>query len=60
MAFAGLKKDKDRKDLVAYLKDAVRILHLFISGVFLTSPITFSVLETFFYHYIHFIITFTL
>jgi hypothetical protein len=26
MAFAGLKKDKDRNDLVTYLKDAVRIL----------------------------------
>jgi len=60
MAFAGLKKDKERKDLVAYLKDAVRISHLFIPGVFLTSLMTFSVLETFFYDYIHFIITFTL
>ena len=60
MAFAGLKKDKDRKDLIAYLKDAVRILHLFIPRVFLTSPITFSVLETFSYHYTHFTITFTL
>jgi len=28
MAFAGLKKEKDRKDLIAYLKDAVGILHL--------------------------------
>ncbi len=26
MAFAGLKKDKDRNDLVTYLKDAVRLL----------------------------------
>lgn len=25
MAFAGLKKDKDRNDLITYLKDAVRI-----------------------------------
>lgn len=25
MAFAGLKKDKDRNDLVTYLKDAVRV-----------------------------------
>lgn len=24
MAFAGLKKDKDRNDLVTYLKEAVR------------------------------------
>lgn len=24
MAFAGLKKDKDRNDLITYLKDAVR------------------------------------
>jgi len=26
MAFAGLKKEKDRKDLISYLKDAVRII----------------------------------
>ncbi|CAG8681631.1 14257_t:CDS:2, partial [Acaulospora colombiana] len=26
MAFAGLKKDKDRSDLIAYLKDAVSII----------------------------------
>lgn len=24
MAFAGLKKEKDRKDIIAFLKDAVR------------------------------------
>ena len=49
MAFAGLKKDKDRNDLITYLKDAVRILSLFTfcSGVFLTFPMVFSVLEMF-------------
>lgn len=30
MAFAGLKKDKDRNDLITYLKEAVRCL----SGLF--------------------------
>ena len=49
MAFAGLKKDKDRNDLVTYLKDAVRILRFFtlcFEG-FLTPPMSFSVLEIF-------------
>ena len=27
MAFAGLKKEKDRNDLVTYLKEAVRHVH---------------------------------
>jgi hypothetical protein len=26
MAFAGLKKDKDRSDLITYLKESVRLL----------------------------------
>ena len=48
MAFAGLKKDKDRNDLVTYLKDAVRTPHLILSsGVFLTFSMTFSALEMF-------------
>jgi len=49
MAFAGLKKDKDRNDLVTYLKNAVRILHPFILcfGVILTFSTTFSALEMF-------------
>lgn len=34
MAFAGLKKDKDRNDLVTYLKDAVSPL-VFPPGAFL-------------------------
>jgi len=49
MAFAGLKKDKDRNDLVTYLKDAVRTLCLFtlyFEG-FLTLPMSFSALEMF-------------
>lgn len=33
MAFAGLKKDKDRNDLVTYLKEAVRVMQLFVSDV---------------------------
>lgn len=47
MAFAGLKKDKDRNDLVTYLKDAVRILasSTFRAAVFLTLSMSFSVLE---------------
>jgi cytochrome c2 len=32
MAFAGLKKEKDRNDLVTYLKEAVRTWPLSISG----------------------------
>lgn len=35
MAFAGLKKDKDRNDLVAYLKDAVCQLVHSLSEAFL-------------------------
>jgi hypothetical protein len=27
MAFAGLKKEKDRNDLIAYLKESVRAPH---------------------------------
>ena len=34
MAFAGLKKEKDRKDLIAYLKDSVGVLHLILSRIF--------------------------
>jgi len=26
MAFAGLKKDKDRNDLITYLKESVRLV----------------------------------
>jgi hypothetical protein len=36
MAFAGLKKDKDRNDLITWLKDSVRCL--------LSFPITISIL----------------
>jgi hypothetical protein len=36
MAFAGLKKGKDRNDLITYLKEAVRILTFSSSsGLFL-------------------------
>lgn len=37
MAFAGLKKDKDRNDLISYLKDSVRILTFYpgVSLIFL-------------------------
>jgi len=47
MAFAGLKKDKDRNDLVTYLKQAVRVPYFFASdpGVFLTVPVSLSALE---------------
>lgn len=47
MAFAGLKKDKDRNDLVTYLKEAVRVPNFFASypGVFLTVPTSFSAHE---------------
>jgi len=46
MAFAGLKKDKDRNDLVAYLKQAVRVPYPFTSyPEVLTVPTPFSVLE---------------
>ena len=34
MAFAGLKKDKDRNDLITYLKESVGILHLILSRSF--------------------------
>jgi len=46
MAFAGLKKGKDRNDLVTYLKQAVRVPYFFAShpGVFLIVP-SFSALE---------------
>ena len=37
MAFAGLKKEKDRKDLIAYLKESVSTI-LSLRG----SPTTFS------------------
>ena len=59
MAFAGLKKDKDRNDLVDYLKGAVRILHLFILcfGVLLTFPWLLVCLRCSFRYYIHIIIT---
>ena len=47
MAFAGLKKEKDRNDLVAYLKQSVRALNFFASypGVFLTVPTSSRPLE---------------
>ena len=47
MAFAGLKKEKDRNDLITYLKESVRVPTLFMCcpGVFLTVPISFSALE---------------
>ena len=38
MAFAGLKKDKDRNDLITYMKDAVRFLICFL----LTSELTYG------------------
>jgi len=47
MAFAGLKKEKDRNDLVTYLKNAVRILSISPYGAFLTVPMPFSALEVF-------------
>ena len=36
MAFAGLKKDKDRNDLITYLKEAVRTLSHGTSAAILT------------------------
>jgi cytochrome c2 len=34
MAFAGFKKEKDRNDVITYLKDAVCRIHVpFLSGV---------------------------
>jgi hypothetical protein len=44
MAFAGLKKDKDRNDLVTHLKEAVRALG-FCCRVFLI--FIFRLLENF-------------
>lgn len=38
MAFAGLKKDKDRNDLITYMKDAVRFLIRFL----LSSELTYG------------------
>lgn len=34
MAFAGLKKEKERSDLITYLKDAVRIPQNCYEGLF--------------------------
>ena len=47
MAFAGLKKDKDRNDLISYLKESVRVpkFFAFYVGVFLTAPTPSSALE---------------
>lgn len=60
MAFAGLKKDKDRNDLVTYLKDAVRVMQ-FLS-LFPAVPDRSGVsrlLDMFVLrYYIHIIITF--
>ena len=49
MAFAGLKKDKDRNDLIAHLKEAVRTSNSssFSSEAFLIVLIPFSVLKSF-------------
>ena len=41
MAFAGLKKDKDRNDLVTWMKDAVS-LPTFTHFVSMTSGLTFD------------------
>ena len=46
MAFAGLKKDKDRNDLITYLKESVCVLG-FPFGMFLTVPMPFSALDMF-------------
>ena len=41
MAFAGLKKEKDRNDLVTYLKEAVRDVFAIVVALLLTpGPIT--------------------
>lgn len=34
MAFAGLKKDKDRNDLITYLKEAVRASPIRVMGLY--------------------------
>ena len=39
MAFAGLKKDKDRNDLITYLKEAVRILGTLLVPLLLTNSV---------------------
>lgn len=31
MAFAGLKKEGDRSNLITYLKDEVRLIYIFLS-----------------------------
>lgn len=46
MAFAGLKKDKDRNDLITYLKESVCVLG-FPFGMFLTVPMPFSAPDVF-------------
>lgn len=49
MAFAGLKKDKDRNDLVTYLKEAVRIVQLSVSQMFIIVPVLSDCLICSFY-----------
>lgn len=39
MAFAGLKKDKDRNDLVTYLKESVRTFRFSCYRRHLTNPL---------------------
>ena len=57
MAFAGLKKDKDRNDLITYLKDSVRVMPLssLCFWLFLIVPVLSDCLICSFYD-----ITFTL
>lgn len=58
MAFAGLKKDKDRNDLITHLKEAVRVPDLFTVyfGAFLTVPMPSVRLRLWCCCYIHIII----